>query len=212
MAQATAIILAGGKSTRMGTDKALIRVKDDSMLEGAVRALAGGFNEIIVSANNRTCASAQVKIVADVIPGRGPMSGIHAALLASANDINFVVPCDMPFINVRLALYMVELASGFDVVVPRIGDYYEALFAVYMKNCLPLIEEYLISGRNKVSTLYSNSALRIRCVEESEIEKFGNAESLFFNVNTPVDLQRAKKIAGRKDNGSETSERTNIED
>lgn len=202
MSQATAIILAGGKSTRMGTDKALIRVSDDNMLESAVRALAGGFSELIISANNRSYESLEIKTVSDVYPGRGPLAGIHAGLLASGNDVNFVVPCDMPFIDVQLALYMVELANGFDVVVPKIGTYYEPLFAVYTKNCLPAIEAHLLAGRNKVMKLYTDTGLKIRYVNEAEIEKFGHSESLFFNVNTPVDLEQAKNMAGRKGNGS----------
>lgn len=202
MSQATAIILAGGKSSRMGTDKALIKVNDENMLEGAVRALAGGFGELIVSANNKSYDSLGIKTVSDVFPGRGPLSGIHAGMLASGNDVNFVVPCDMPFIDVKLALYMVELAAGFDVVVPKIGSYYEPLFAVYNKSCLPAVEAHLMAGRNKVTRLYTDSGLKVRCVSESEIEKFGHSESLFFNVNTPVDLEQAKNIAGRKVNGS----------
>lgn len=200
MSQATAIILAGGKSSRMGTDKALIKVNDDNMLESAVRALDGGFSELIVSANNKSYDSLGIKTVSDIFPGRGPLAGIHACLLASGNDLNFVVPCDMPFIDVKLALYMVELADGFDVVVPKIGDYYEPLFAVYNKSCLPAIEAHLKAGRNKVTMLYTNSELKIRNVTKAEIEKFGHSENIFFNVNTPVDLEKAKNMAGRKEN------------
>ena len=212
MSKATAIILAGGKSTRMGRDKAMIRLNDNNMLEGAVRALAGGFSELIVSANNRSYEALKIKTVSDVFPGRGPMAGIHAGLMASGNDINFVVPCDMPFINVRLALYMVELAMDSDVGVPKIGDYYEPLFAVYTKSCLPVIEAHLVAGRNKVSKLYTDTELKVRYVSEAEIEKFGYSDSLFFNVNTPVDLQQAKDMAGRKKNGSKISDSPNLED
>lgn len=203
MSQATAIILAGGKSTRMGTDKALIKVNDDNMLEAAIRVLAGGFSELIVSANNRNYESLKIKTVSDVFPGRGPLAGLHAGLQASGNDVNFVVPCDMPFINVRLALYMVELAAAFDVVVPKIGDYYEPLFAVYTKNCLPVIEAHLMAGQNRVSTLYTDTELKVRNISEAEIEKFGHSDSLFFNVNTPVDLQHAKQMAGGKKDESQ---------
>ena len=198
MSQATAIILAGGKSSRMGTDKALIKVNNDNMLESAVRALAGGFSELVVSANNKSYDSLEIRTVSDVFPGRGPLAGIHACLLASGNDVNFVVPCDMPFIDVKLALYMVELAAGFDVVVPKIGNYYEPLFAVYNKSCLPAIEAHLMAGQNKVTMLFSEGKLRVRNVNKEEIEKFGHSESLFFNVNTPVDLEKAKNLAGRK--------------
>lgn len=201
MSQATAIILAGGKSSRMGRDKALLRVKDDNMLEEAIRVLAGGFDEILVSANDRSYDSLKIKTIPDVYPGRGPLAGIHAGLRVSAHDVNFVVACDMPFIDVRLALYMLELVVGYDVVVPKMGDYYEPLFAVYTKNCLAAIEDQLKAGRNKTSAFYSK--VKVRFVDRNDLERFGHSDCLFFNVNTPVDLKKAQHMMGRRENGSQ---------
>lgn len=200
MTPATAIILAGGKSTRMGRNKALIRVKDDNMLQEAIRTLAGGFNELIVSANDSSYDSLKIKTVPDIFPGCGPLAGIHAGLRASGHDINFIVACDMPFIDVKLALYMVELSTGFDAVVPKIGEYYEPLFAVYNKSCLPVIEAQLQRGRNKTSGFFPE--VKVRYIDQNDLERFGHSNCLFFNVNTPSDLQKAQEMLGRRDDGS----------
>ncbi|MHB9093204.1 MAG: molybdenum cofactor guanylyltransferase [Eubacteriales bacterium] len=200
MSGAAAIVLAGGKSTRMGKDKALIVVQRDKMLAGVICLLSKEFSEIIISASDNLYGELGLKTVPDIYPGRGPLGGIHAGLRASSYDVNFVVACDMPFINTRLAAYMVDAAPGYDIVVPRLGDYYQPLFAVYTKNCLPAIERQLNQGRNKITTFYPG--MKTRFVEPEEIEKYGDPNELFFNVNTPVDLEMAKGMAGRKLDGS----------
>lgn len=199
MIEAAAIILAGGKSTRMGRNKAFVRVKEHKMLEGAIRVLAGEFPEIIISANDDSFDDLNVKTVPDIFPGSGPLAGIHAGLRASSFHTNFLVACDMPFVDLRLALHMVKSADGYDVVVPRLGDYYQPLFAVYTKNCLTAVENRLKLGQNKVISFYPDVKTRFAGFEE--IKLFGDPEKIFFNVNTPVDLDLAKVMAGREKDG-----------
>jgi len=201
MTKAAAIILAGGKSSRMGKNKALITVKDCRMLEGIIRELTGEFREIIVSANDNTYDELGIRTVRDIFPGRGPLGGIHAGLTASGHDINFLVACDMPFINVELAVYMAGLADGYDAVVPQIGSYYQPLFAVYTRNCLKAIDDRLVRGDFKITSFFPDVRTRFVCPDE--IGRFGNPEKLFFNVNTPVDLKTAKSMAGRDGFGPE---------
>ncbi len=193
MLEAAAIVLAGGKSTRMGRDKAMVRVTANRMLEGAVRVLACEFPEIIISANGSGHNIPGTRVIADTMPGRGPLGGIYTCLGESGYQVNFVAACDMPFIDSSLAAYLVSLAPGHDAVVPRIGDYYQPLFAVYTKKCLPAIETSLSEGRNKIISFYPK--IRVRFVGPDEIRQYGDPDRIFFNVNTPGDLDRAQKIA-----------------
>jgi len=201
MIEAAAIILAGGKSSRMGENKALVRVTEYKMLEGIIQVLRPEFAEIILSANDDCYAAFGLKTVQDSYKNRGPLSGIHAGLKASGFFTNFFAACDMPFTDVRLARYMAEIVPGFDAVVPKIGEYYQPLFAVYTRNCLQAIEKQLKAGRNKITSFFGD--VRIRFISIDEITKFGEPEKLFFNVNTPVDLHQAKVMAGREGNGPE---------
>ncbi len=199
MVQATAIVLAGGKSTRMGRNKALVRIRESKMLEGIIRALADEFPEIIISANDNSFDHLQIKTVPDIFPGCGPLGGIYAGLRASGHHVNFVVACDMPFLDVRLAAYLTELAAGYDAVVPRLGEYYQPLFAVYTKNCLKAVENHLKTGPHKVASFYPE--VKTRFLSPEEIKKYGDPARIFFNVNTPGDLDLAKAMAGREENG-----------
>lgn len=201
MIEAAAIVLAGGKSTRMGTNKAMIMVKEQRMLEGAVENLSKAFPQVLISANDNFYEDLGVPVFADVYRESGPLGGIHSGLKNSGYHINFFTACDMPFIDTRLALYMVESSKGFDAVVPKIGDYYQPLFAVYTKSCIDAIEDKILAGRNKITSFYQQ--IKIRFLEEDELIKFGNPDTMFFNVNTPGDLQTAKAIAGREINGPE---------
>lgn len=200
MTDAAAVVLAGGKSSRMGTNKALLKINKEMMLEGVIKVLAGTFPEIIISANDNTYSGLKVKTVFDIFSDCGPLAGIHAGLMASSRKVNFFVACDMPFVDNRLAVYMVRLASGFDVVVPKIGAYHQPLFAVYSTNCIKAIERQLKSGRCKVDSFYNQVCTRF--VGPEELQKFGDPETMFFNVNTPVDLEQARFMAGRGNNGS----------
>ncbi len=200
MSEAAAIILAGGKSTRMGQNKALVRVKKHRMLEAIIRTLSGRFAEILVSANDNSYDDLNLRTVTDIFPGSGPLGGIHAGLKASGYNVNFVVACDMPFTDPGMAAYMVRQAEGYDAVVPRIGEYYQPLFAVYTKNCLGAIETQLTNKMYKIISFYP--LVKIRYMGLDEISKFGDPDRMFFNVNTPHDLETAKAMAWREEDGS----------
>lgn len=201
MLTAAAIVLAGGKSTRMGKNKALLEIKEQRMLEGIVSKLTGHFSEIIISANDSAYEDLGIKTVRDIYTDCGPLGGIHAGLRESRHHVNFLIACDMPFVNIELANYMVNVSEGYDAVVPKMGEYYQPLFAVYTKNCLPVIEKKLEQGRNKITSFYHD--VKLKFVEVDEIERYGNKETIFFNVNTPADLEAAKVMAGRNENGQE---------
>jgi molybdopterin-guanine dinucleotide biosynthesis protein A len=190
--KATAVILAGGKSTRMGSDKAFLAVGRQCMIERVACLLKTVFAEVLIAGGSAEAeAQTGLQVVGDRIPGSGPLGGIHAGLTAAVNPLSLVVACDMPFISPDLAGLLVERAEGYDVAVPRHGEYMEPLFAVYRKTCIPAIEESLLSSRYKVVDFYSR--VRVKYVNETDWRPLAGPGEVFFNVNTPQDLKEARK-------------------
>ncbi|MHB1126493.1 MAG: molybdenum cofactor guanylyltransferase [Bacillota bacterium] len=194
MLEATGIILSGGKNTRMGVNKAFLDLGQGKIIEGTVKKLKGLFPEVIIVTNDHQhYRYLDTKIISDIIPGMGPLSGIHAGLEASKTHINFIIACDLPFMETELVRYMVGQAPGYDVVVPQMGDYLQPLHAVYCKTCLPPISRCLQQGISKVIAFYHQ--IRIKYIGETQLEKFCHPNLNFYNVNTPDELSKAVEMA-----------------
>ncbi|MEA3459109.1 MAG: molybdenum cofactor guanylyltransferase [Chloroflexota bacterium] len=188
----TAIILAGGRSHRLGLDKALLRLDGETLLEAAVKKVATLSDEVIVAVSGPLPYRLPgAHLVTDIHPGCGPLGGIHAGLAAASNFYSLVVACDMPFLNIELLRYMVEIAPGNDVVMPRLGTYLEPLHAIYSKDCLKPIERRIEAENFKVSDFLSE--VRVRYLEREDIERFDPEHLSFFNINTMEDLERARE-------------------
>lgn len=188
------IVLAGGKSSRFRENKAFAKMTSQYLIERIVSVLREVFPMLILVTNSPAeyCCLG-VEVVTDLIPGRGPLSGIHAGLVASPYSLNFVVACDMPFVSGTLATYLVSRATpDTDAVVPVIRGYREPLYAVYRKTCVAPVEAYLQKGVYKVTSFYDS--IQVRYIFEKELAPFGGAKS-FFNINTREDLKRAHQIA-----------------
>lgn len=200
MIDAAAIILAGGKNSRMGTNKALLEIESRQLIRRIADELAGDFAKIIIVANDPgPYKDFGCKVTGDIIPGRGPLGGIHAGLTASPYRLNFVTACDMPFIKGPLAAHMVARTGDADALVPRIDDKWQPLFAVYSRDCLQAIEDCLDRDRCKVTAFYP--AVRVNYIEEDVVRKFSAPDRLFFNINTPDELARARVIAAEEKPG-----------
>lgn len=177
----TAIILAGGKSRRMGTDKALLPYKGVSMLEHIVRQLRPHCGEILVSAAFPGQYEAPgVHVVADEVLGEGPLRGIASCLVASRNDVNFVIACDSPEVDVPLMKALVQAVSGHDCATPRRENgNHEPLFAAYRKTALPRMQELLEAGTRTVHAL----------LDVCDTVSVPAASNGIVNVNTPADYE-----------------------
>lgn len=176
----------------MGRNKALLELAGKTLIARVLDCLSRLCDELIISANEADLyAHLPGRIIPDVIPGCGALSGIHAGLAAMRNERAVVVACDMPFLSLSLLRYMVILASGHDVVVPRYGGYYEPLHAVYSVNCVGHIEKLVAEEPRRVVALYEH--VRIREVTEAEVRLFG-AELAFFNVNAPEDWEQLQRL------------------
>jgi len=194
----SSIILAGGRSSRLGHDKVSKTVGDQNLLDLVIKCLIPLAREIILvaSSENALVKSEKypdLKVITDVYPGKGPLGGIYTGLLASKASRNLVVASDMPFLNPALLCYMMQVSADFDLVVPRVGDLVEPLHAVYRQSCLEPMEHLLKHGDLSVRRLFS--MVRTRFVEADEIDKFDPEHLSFFNINTRADLLKAKDIA-----------------
>ncbi len=196
--EVTGIILAGGKGLRLGHDKILETIGNRSLLEEVVArigTLTG--NIIIVTAEKRPIPQftthLNLTMVTDIRPGKGPLVGIYTGLAASQSFLNVAVASDMPFLNVDLLRYMIEVSPGFDLVVPRVGKLVEPLHAVYTKKCLEPIAEMIKQNNFSVNELFPR--VKVRYVEAPEIERFDPQHLSFFNVNTKADLEKARDLS-----------------
>jgi molybdopterin-guanine dinucleotide biosynthesis protein A len=196
----TSIILAGGKSSRLGQSKALQIIEGKSLIQWVVDRLAILSTEIIIATAHGEaipCSSAvRIKTVADIYPGKGPLAGIYSGLIASSSSRAIVVGCDTPFLSVGLLEYMTQICSTFDVVVPRIKKKVEPLCAVYSKNCVAPIQELLERDERQIIKLFS--MVKVKYVGEAGINSFDPEHLSFFNINSQADLERARKLAAAK--------------
>ncbi|MDH4240276.1 MAG: molybdenum cofactor guanylyltransferase [Phycisphaerae bacterium] len=160
--QATAIILAGGGSHRMGIDKSMLLIKDQPIIKHICDRLVGTFSQILISTDDvGKYGFLGFDCIPDKIPGQGPLMGIASALGASANELNFVVACDIPHIDIRFVRKMLAEAHAADMVIPTTGNKkYEPLFAVYRKSSLKAINEVLSSGSRKISDAFAQCKVR----------------------------------------------------
>jgi molybdopterin-guanine dinucleotide biosynthesis protein A len=186
----TGIVLSGGENRRMGTDKAFLKVAGFPMIEHVLRALQSVFREIIIVTNAPArYANYKVKVVTDAFDKRGPLTGIYSGLMQSSDEYNFIVACDMPFLNPSLIAYMAGLAEGHDAVVPSVGGLIEPLHAIYRKRLIPLMEGQIEEDRRRIRELFGR--VRVRYVTEEEIDRFDPMRKSFKNLNTPRDYEEA---------------------
>ena len=136
-------------------------------------------------------------MIVDLYPGKGALGGIYTGLANADSFYSLVVGCDMPFINRDLLCYLIDLAPGFDVVVPRIDGMYEPLHAVYSKGCLTSIRDLMNQDRVRISQLFN--LVKTRYVGKDEITKFDPQCLSFFNVNTRGDLRKARKLIKQRE-------------
>jgi molybdopterin-guanine dinucleotide biosynthesis protein A len=185
--QLTAIVLAGGRSSRMGQDKGSLPWGGSDLLQEILAELNLVCSELIVVSNlERKISLPHVRVVGDNYLGCGPLGGIQAGMAAATNQLQFIVACDMPHINSKVVAWMAGLAAGYDVVVPFVDQRYHPLHAIYRRRCLPTIEKMLAAGQLRLSDLYPQ--VMVRPVSAGELGVFGQPDKLLRNVNTPEDL------------------------
>jgi molybdenum cofactor guanylyltransferase len=191
----TAFVLAGGKSTRMGTDKAFVDYGGRTLLARALDLARSATSDVRIVGNEEKFA-AFAPVVEDVIRDCGPLGGIHAALRVSPTELNLVLAVDVPFVSSAFLEYLIKQARGAPeaaVVVPRGDEEWQPLCAIYRPEFAGVAELALRAGRYKITRLFDE--VRTRVIDREELEDAGFSLALFRNLNTPEELEAVKPRA-----------------
>ena len=192
MAGATAVVLAGGRSSRMGRPKALLPFDDRPLISHVVATLGALFGDIVVvAASGQDLPAMPVTLVRDEVAHQGPVGGICYGLSAARGEICFVTSCDSAFLNVSLIAHLVSRMPEHEVVVPYWQGRLQPLHAVYRRSVLPLLPGQLT--RDELRPVYLFDKVRTLRVDEDEIRRFDPEGASFFNMNTPEDYTEALK-------------------
>lgn len=190
-------IMAGGQSSRMGTNKAFVEVGGQRIIERILARVGSLGDEVFLITNTPTeYAYLGLPSFTDLIPGKGPLGGLYTALSCARNEHILALSCDQPFLNRDLLRYLIGLRCGYDVVVPLNREGYpQSMHAVYGKGCLDPIRRCLEADRLKVIGFFPY--VRVREVADDEIDCFDPQRLSFLNVNAPEDLAEARRLAER---------------
>ncbi len=188
-----AVILAGGQSRRMGSNKALLEVGGFPLIQILVDRIRPITDQILISSNEDSpYRFLDLPVVPDHFKGHGPLAGFHAAMLRNTCSLYIMLACDLPNLQSSLLRNLVLLTEGFDAAIPVSADgLAHPLCAVYRRTCLPSVEKALLRGANKVIETFLDDSLAIRWIGSAE----GQFEDMdLANINTPEDLRRLKII------------------
>jgi molybdopterin-guanine dinucleotide biosynthesis protein A len=194
--KAAAIILAGGKSSRMGTNKALLKINEKTNIERIQDTLKLRFDDIILVTNEpEDYEFLGIRMISDHYPGMGPLAGVHAGLLASNYDVNFIVACDMPFVSVELAKVLVNHCRDYDAVIPVINGKQQPLFSVFKKEAAPKIAQSIETGQLRMRHVLEQ--LNVLYITEKELQIYSSKDldQVFFNMNHPHEYDDAIRLA-----------------
>ena len=189
----TAFVLAGGKSSRMGTDKAFLRLGDETLLERALKAAASVSVEVLIVGDAKKFAGFG-RVVEDVYRDRGPLGGIHAALSSSTTELNLMLAVDLPFVEPKFLDYLIRRARQSDalVTVPRTDSGLQPLCSVYRQEFAEVAEQSLREGKNKIDSLFTR--VQACVIEADQLADAGFPVEMFRNLNTPEEFDQAKNL------------------
>ena len=190
----TGIILSGGKSIRMGENKAFIKIDGVPIINRIYALFKELFQEIIIVTDQKELfANFDSKIYPDLIPNKGVLGGLYTGIFFSTFHYSFCVACDMPFIKKSLVQYLIKnIKEDEDVIVPRTKDGLQPLHAIYSKNCLDSIKMIIEQGKYKIIDIYN--LVKVKIIEENDFLSLDPLRESFINVNTPEELLSVKKV------------------
>jgi molybdopterin-guanine dinucleotide biosynthesis protein A len=187
----TGFILAGGKSSRMGADKAFLEFGGQTLLARVLETVGRVTPQVGLLGDKKRLAAFGT-VIEDIYLGRGPVGGIHAALMSTTTDFNLMLAVDLPFISAEFLRYLVSQAEGSNAAatVPRVSGIFQPLCAVYRKEFGKVAGRSLLAGKNKIGALFGE--VNTRVIEENELANAGFTIEIFRNLNTPAEWQEAK--------------------
>ena len=198
------LILAGGASRRMGQDKAALTLGGRTLLDRTISVLECVVDEVlVVGPRHHGTSVPEVRLVQDDVPNAGPLGGLLAGLRRVSSSYAVTVACDLPFLEADVLRYLLDLAPGYDAVVPRVDGQYQTLHAVYAVSVEAVIARHITRGQLRLDGVLPE--LTVRWVDESELEWAGLRCRSFANVNTPDDWAAALQLAAEDRLGAPNS-------
>ena len=193
----TGVILAGGKSRRMGEDKRYLRVGGATLLDRCRSVMVENFSEVLIitAQDSPPLESAGCALHQDLIPDCGSLGGLYTGLRHARHDRIFVVACDMPFLDSEMMHFFARRDPNADIVIGQLPSGLQPLHAVYGKRALPVLERMAGSGRLKIQDVLAEPSLKVTVVNAREWAGIDAMSQSFHNVNTPVDLEAARSQA-----------------
>lgn len=187
-ADVTGVILAGGRSTRMGRDKATLMIAGQTLFGRTLAMMREIFPRVLIAGTRNDLATAEVPCVPDLFPGSA-LGGLHGGLTAVATPWMFAVPCDLACPDPAMVRFILKHRNGWDIVVPRTPGGFEPVFALYHKNCFGPMEAMLTRGEYRIYDLYNQ--MRVRYLDADTLP--GGWEHALRNLNTPQDFQQMEE-------------------
>lgn len=196
--EVTGVLLAGGKSRRMGEDKRYLVVGEQTLLERGLGVLRSIFQKVlVVIAQDSPPLDVDARVVRDLVPDCGGLGGLHSGLTEATTPYIFVVACDMPFLDPAVIAQFTSRRSTADIVMAKLAARLHPMHALYGKRCLPAVEQMIRARQLKIQEIVSHASLRVQYVTEADLLTTDPSGRSFHNVNTPADLELARSLLAR---------------
>lgn len=183
----TGIVLAGGRSRRMGTDKSVMKLKNKTLIEYSINALKPLCNKVVISSNNFIYNYTGCEVWPDELPDQAPIIGIYSCLKRSTTEYNIILSCDMPLMSTEMLKYLLANSENHDITIPMHGNsLIEPLCGVYKQSAMGILKKYIDGGNFRLNQCIREASYRLITVDERL--PFYSPE-MFSNVNTPDDFQ-----------------------
>lgn len=193
--EVTGVLLAGGKSRRMGEDKRHLRVGEQTLLERGLAVLRSTFPDVlVVIAQDSPPLDVEAQVVRDLVPDCGSLGGLYTGLMQAATPYIFVVACDMPFLDPAVLAQFTSRRANADIVMAKLASRIHPMHALYSKRCVPVVERMIQARQLKIQEMVADRSLHVRYVTEDDLRIIDPSERSFQNVNTPADLELARAL------------------
>ncbi len=195
--EVSGVVLAGGKSKRMGTDKRHLFVHGKPLLDRVTSVLLELFPEVllVLAEEDIEKPNERIRTVTDLIPGCAAVGGLYTGLYHSCHPRVFVVACDMPFINAAVIELFLQNVDATDIVLAQLMTGIQPLHGLYSKRCLPILKEMIDDRDLRLQNVADKPGLTVHRIPETEIKAVDPQSLSFLNVNSPADLEFANKIS-----------------
>jgi molybdopterin-guanine dinucleotide biosynthesis protein A len=196
--EVTGILLAGGKSRRMGEDKRYLVVGEQTLLERGLSVLRSAFQEVlVVIAQDSPSLDIDARVVRDLVPDCGSLGGLYTGLIQATTPWIFAVACDMPFLNQAVIAQFTSRRVAVDIVIAKLAGRLHPMHALYGKRCVPVVEQMIQARRLKIQGMVSQSLLQVKYVTEKDLFTLDPSWRSFYNVNTVAELEEARLLLTR---------------